>query len=201
MKKALRVIKKIALILLIIILTIAFIGGVIWALDFTGVINFYKTASKLPVVGKMIPKPEGTKPKKTPLQLENEKLREGNKALQDNFAKQTAELQKKMQDAEHQLSVAEEKNKRLETEKKALKGTVDSLQLWKESQQGEDLNYKSLAKYYATMKPDKAVKIMENLDNDVVAGILLNLDEETAASMLSAMDPKKAADVMKQMKQ
>lgn len=57
--------------------------------------------------------------------------------------------------------------------------------------------YKDLAGYYAGMKPDSAVAILNNLDPQMVAGILHEMDKDQAGQIFAAMDPVQAAKVIK----
>lgn len=202
MKKALRILKKTLLIILAIVIPLAFLAGVVWALDFTGVINFYKFAQKVPVVGTMLPVPEDEKAvKKTPLQLENEKLRSEVEEFRQRLKKETGNLQKKINSLQKELEAKERENEKLKSDKQGLQETVDSLEIWKEEQEGQKLSYESLGRYYAEMKPAKAASIMKNLDNDVTIGILLNLEDEQVTAILSAMEDAKAAEIVNGMRQ
>ncbi|KNZ70883.1 MgtE integral membrane protein [Thermincola ferriacetica] len=198
--KPFRILKKILLILFLLALIFGFIAAVLWALDFTGVLNVQKMGQKIPVVGKYIADDNNKQSEKSPLQLENEQLRMENRQLKEQLDRQKRQLSGEIEDIKHKLAVAEEKNKKLAKDKQSLQNTVDSLQEWKSQQEGQTLSYESLGRYYAEMKPDKAAQIMNNLPDDVTIGILLNLEDEQVTAILSAMDPKKAASIVDQMR-
>ncbi len=64
-------------------------------------------------------------------------------------------------------------------------------------EQQKELNKRAgkLATYYAGMKPQEAVDIMKNLENDEVITILNRMDDATAAKILALFDPGRAATI------
>jgi len=54
-------------------------------------------------------------------------------------------------------------------------------------------NYSRLAKLYGAMKPDEAVPILNQIEDEQVLAILLKMEDDQAAKILAAMEPKRAA--------
>jgi len=100
-----------------------------------------------------------------------------------------------------QLEIVNTEKQALLEERETLQGTLASMKSLQEQQAGAEVSYQKLAEYYAEMKPEAAVNIMNNLADEVTIGILQYLDNEQAAKILSAMDPEKAAGIVDQMKQ
>ncbi len=177
---------------LVFFLSLGFLAGTVWALDYFAVVNISKIIREIPVVGKMLPAPkEGpSKKPKNPLEDENKKLSSEIERLKINAG-----------GLEKRLEVIQKEKQSLVDLKNNLQATLNSLQTWKDQHEGAKLSYEKLAKYYAEMKPEAAVKIMNNLSDEVIIGILQNLNDEQVAKILSAMDPNKAAGLVDQMKQ
>lgn len=196
-------VKRVLSIVLMVVLSLGLLAGTLWVLDFLAVFNVYKTAQQIPVVGKLLPpraKDNFGQPvvEKNPLEDEVNKLKSEKQKLQnqiDSLQKGTGELQKK-------LEVANQEKQSLTDAKNSLQASLDALQLQVSNQQkSSKINYDSLGNYYGEMKPDAAVKIMDNLSDDVVIGILRKLENDQVAKILSAMDPNRAATLTDKMKQ
>lgn len=56
--------------------------------------------------------------------------------------------------------------------------------------------HKELADYYANMKPDAAVAILNNHTSQLVAGILHEMEKDQAGEILSRLDPEQAAELI-----
>jgi flagellar protein FlbB len=65
--------------------------------------------------------------------------------------------------------------------------------------QQEAKRISKVAKLYGDMKPDEAVAIMAQLDNDTVLAILNKMEEEQVAKILALFDPKRSANLTKEM--
>jgi len=187
-----------------VILSLGLLVGTLWVLDFLAVFNIYKTAQQVPVVGKLLPpraKDNFGKPvvQNKPLEDEINRLKSENKELQNQITSLktgTGELQKK-------LEIANQEKMSLTDAKNTLQKSLDALQLQikTETEQTSNINYDSLGDYYGEMKPDAAVKIMENLPDDVVIGIIRKLESDQVAKILSVMDASRAARLTDKMKQ
>lgn len=59
--------------------------------------------------------------------------------------------------------------------------------------------YRRLAKIYSEMKPEEAVRIMDNLPDQEVVEILSFMKEREVADILSLMEPEQAADLLQKM--
>lgn len=75
----------------------------------------------------------------------------------------------------------------------------DLEKLDKQRKQEEARRIGKLASYYGGMKPEEAVPILNNLDDDTVIAILAKMEEDQVAKLLAAMDAKRAARLTDQM--
>lgn len=180
---------------LLIISIIGVIIGGIYALDFLGVINVSKMLSEVPVVGRFFTD-DNTKSKKTSTKKEdtNQLLLDANRKLADN----NKDLSAKLANLDKEIS-------RLNAEK------IDSETKYNEElakvkaendpdlKNAEEEKYRKLAKYYGSMKPDAAVKILIEMDDNLVIEILNRIEPDQVSKILSKMDPKKAANLSSQM--
>jgi len=187
--------------ILIIVFSLSLIAGTVWVLDFFAVINVKKMAQSIPVVNKLVPPPKSENQQnpleKNPLYKENLSLKDQNRKLaaeEDRLNKEMGELQKK-------IEVAGKEKQTLLEAKNNLQAALDSLEAANEEVAAGEANYDELAKYYSEMKPVAAVKIMENLNDEVNIGILQKLEDEQVAKILSAMDPERAAELVNKMNQ
>ena len=192
-------VKKILSRIILAILILGIIAGAVWVLDWLAVIDVSNTARKIPVIGKMVPADKETDKNKdqaqkkaqlNPLEEENKKL----KADIEKLKGQAGKLQK-------ELETVNKEKQTLLTERENLKNTLDTLKNAQAQQEGTKLSYQKLAQYYAEMKPDAAVGIMNNLSDEVIVGILQYLENDQVAKILSAMDPERAAEIVEKMKQ
>jgi flagellar protein FlbB len=60
-------------------------------------------------------------------------------------------------------------------------------------------NISKLSQLYSGMKPQEAVAILNNLDDQTISNILKKMDENQAAMILVAMDTKRASAISKEM--
>lgn len=70
---------------------------------------------------------------------------------------------------------------------------VEKERLEKLRQQEETKRISKLARLYGSMKPEEAVPILNQLDDDIVLLILNKMEDEQVAKLLAAMDNKRAA--------
>ncbi len=203
---------------LVVILFLGIAGGILWLLDFLAVINLSKTLGKIPVVSKFVYQSDNQaerikKPliiEKTAAEKENEKLKQENNELVTANQKLIAENKKLASEIEQvkrekssltkQMEVLKKEKQNLIAERDALNMTLDSMQESQTTDETQELGYQKLGKIYAEMKPKDAVKIMENLSDEVVIGILLQLEDDQVAKILSEMNPEKAAVLVDSMK-
>lgn len=66
-------------------------------------------------------------------------------------------------------------------------------------QQEEQKRISKLARLYGAMKPDEAVAIMNQLDDDMVLAIFSRMEEEQVAKILALLDAKRAARLTQEM--
>ncbi|MGI6405913.1 MAG: MotE family protein [Syntrophaceticus sp.] len=62
--------------------------------------------------------------------------------------------------------------------------------------EGQREVYKELAEYYANMKPESAVAILNNHPSQLVAGILHEMEKDQAGEILSRLEPEQAAELI-----
>lgn len=60
-------------------------------------------------------------------------------------------------------------------------------------------NISKLSQLYSGMKPQEAVAILNNLDDQTISNILKKMDENQAAMILAAMDTKRASAISKEL--
>lgn len=72
---------------------------------------------------------------------------------------------------------------------------VDLAQQIKLQQQEEAKRLSKLARLYNTMKPEEAVPILNELDDNLVISIFNKMEEEQVSKILALMDPQKAAQL------
>ncbi len=126
--------------------------------------------------------------------------------------KQAEEAAAKKQEEElkaQEAKLAEEAAAKKEQEKKQADGApsapgknaagnkeqeqIDLKKLAEERQKELNKRASKLANYYAGMKPQEAVEIMKNMDNEEVIVILNRMDDATASKILAMFDPARAA--------
>lgn len=184
-------------IILIIICFLGLVGGGVWALDYLAVIDTGKTVEKIPVVGQYFAEEQGENPEGTtdetpvdPLQEENEKL-----------AAEIVNLKKTVGELEQQVELQKMENDGLLEERDEFEKSLASMKQSLQENEASKQSYQQLAKYYGAMKPVSAVKIMNNLSDEVVIGILQFMEDDQVAKILSAMDPVRAAELVDQMRE
>ncbi|MCR4440973.1 MAG: hypothetical protein QHH10_01835 [Peptococcaceae bacterium] len=163
--------------LIILCLVASFLGG-LWAASAMGIIDLTGMLGQLPVVGGYFVKPEQAQPKVpavSPIEEENIQLR---------VAK--VELEKKILDLEKEKAT-------LLSQVEEIQQELAALREYKEQKERARLKAEEMAMYYKEMKPEAAVKVMNNLDDSTVVAILPLLEKEQAAKILSLMEPQRAA--------
>lgn len=196
---------RIFLITLVLAIILVMVAGILWFLDLMAVISLRDTLENVPIVNKMVYEPEGERNKikkplsleKTPAEKENERL----KKESENLVMQINQLKRDYGQLAKQLEVANKHKQTLTAEKESLSSTLESLQLASGEEEASKLSYRKLAGYYAEMKPQAAVSIMDNLSDEVIIGILQYLEDDQVAKILSAMKPERAAELVNKMKQ
>lgn len=82
------------------------------------------------------------------------------------------------------------------------KGKVDDSELQKQAkikQQEEAKRISKLARLYGGMKPDEAVVILNNLDDNTVLDILSKMEDEQVSKIMAKLDSKRAANLTQAM--
>lgn len=179
--------KKISAVFLVII-GLAGLGGILYGLDYLGFLDLKPLVSKVPYVdkipylAKVLPSKTATQiPEANPLELENKHLKNQVKSL------------------ERQVKLLTQEKEALAQAKDQLEAEFQEIKSTQAAESGVQINYQQLSQYYAQMKPDVAVKIMDNLENEMVIGIFLKMEDEQVSKILSKMDPKRAANLVKLM--
>ncbi len=163
---------------LFVVCLIVIVGGGILAASTTGWIDIKDWAAKIPVLDRWVENEAADK-------SESVSLAEENKLLKSRIAELERELKK-----------LKEREAALVEIKKDLEKTVALKEEKVAQDQAEKEGYRALAAYYAGMKPDTAVAILNNLDSEAVAEILYAMDKEQAGEILAAMDPARAAELL-----
>jgi flagellar motility protein MotE (MotC chaperone) len=180
--------KTLIISILLIVLNIGLIIGLLYLLNYIGVVNAEAILSKLPGF------------KRRPVKITWTMLEE-------------EELQKIRDSIEEKLKVLKKEEARLKVKEKKIEKREKELKLWEEKlaeeerlfeeriAQYEDQEAKlnKLAKYYQSMNPREAALILENLDDMTVINILRRMKDETVAITLMKMDPKRASEISRKM--
>lgn len=128
-----------------------------------------------------------------PLFSERTKVDKNNKKYAVTLEEENKQLKKRIADLETTL----ENLKRQEAATLTSQGNLQKLNSEQEQKRQEKL--RALADYYASMKPNVAVEIMKNLDQQLVIEILQVMDKEQVGEILAAMEPARAAKLMEEM--
>ena len=102
-------------------------------------------------------------------------------------------LRKEKKDLEYQLNVLQGEKTRLLEQVTNLQTELTKLRADFLEQEIIALNVEELATYYQEMKPEAAVKIMDNLDDETIMLILPLLEKKQTAKIIALMDPLRAA--------
>jgi flagellar protein FlbB len=84
----------------------------------------------------------------------------------------------------------------------AARGIIDDSELQKQAkikQQEEAKRISKLARLYGGMKPDEAVAILNQLDDNVVLGILNKMEDEQVSKIMPLFDSRRAANLTQAM--
>ncbi|HWR40407.1 MAG TPA: magnesium transporter MgtE [Patescibacteria group bacterium] len=154
------------LFLLMVLVSVGFLAGI-----FLKVIDMQKIASDYPVVGKFFPKP---KMNFEPVDLAPDITPIPPIAPPKSSVEQPAPLPPVQPGMLTKEDIEKQEKIRKQEEAKRIG---------------------KLAKLYAEMKPDEAVVILKELDDNTVIQILERLEESQSAKILSLFDPKRAAKI------
>lgn len=177
---------KLFIIVLSFVCIFAVVIGAAWAMQKAKIFDVRAPLSKIPVVKNYIqlPQDEAEKIPQSPLEKENKEIKEQLTARESNAKA-----------ADEKVLVLEAEKTKLLTSIEGLTKEIATLKGAKETKDRSAQNSKELALYYREMKPEAAVKIMNNLDDSTVTAILPLLEKEQAAKILSQMDPVRAAGI------
>lgn len=162
------------------------IAAAVYALDWFGVVKVRDTLSRVPVVGQLFPAKEKQKEESTTEKIA--RLEKENSQYKSEIAK----INKEKEELKKQVKTLEEQLNSLT----AVTGEEKKNASGKEA--GEE-GIEKLAAFYAAMKPQEAVAIMNYLDDELVVRILSAMDEEQAGKILAAMEPRRAAAIAAEM--
>lgn len=81
----------------------------------------------------------------------------------------------------------------------ALPADADKEKLAKSLKQEETKRISKVARLYGDMKPDEAVAIMTQLDDETVLAVFSKMEEEQVAKILALFEPKRSASLTKEM--
>lgn len=110
-------------------------------------------------------------------------------AVEQALIKENEELRARITELEQELS------ERTHSEDEAEGGTEPNTGLVAGSKEQKEV-YKELAEYYANMKPDAAVAILNNHTSQLAAGILHEMEKDQAGEILSRLDTEQAAELI-----
>lgn len=191
--------KKIIKILILIVLILLVMGGAVYVLIRSGILQAPRFLPSLPVVGQFF----GPEVKST----EDPAVVKANK--QNQILQKSIGLKdKEMEALQDQLDKAQEQLKKSKQGEKQTKEDLDkvSQQLLTLQEQNSNASstdkadaYKDIAKYFNEMKTKESADILGRLKDEDVIGILGEMESDTAAEVLQNMDRNKAASVTRKM--
>jgi flagellar motility protein MotE (MotC chaperone) len=182
--------RKAPLVLIIFCLLALLVGG-LWAAHFIGLINLAPLVKDVPYLNQWIedpfadeapiptPSPPPPSPTVNPLETENRELR--------------LKIEELQQDLLDQTTVYEREKTEALRENTALKAQVEELETYRSNTEAQAADADKTAAYLAGMKPDAIVKVMDNLDDNMVVQIFELLSESQVSKVLALMDPERAA--------
>ncbi|MGI6144356.1 MAG: hypothetical protein GX092_07780 [Clostridia bacterium] len=172
---------KKTMMIFIIVLFIIFSAG-LFAAHQTGFINLNPLFAQIPGMDSfVVEKPEN--------------INESGKILISPIEKENEELRKEKRDLEFKITTLEGEKTKLLEQLTELQTELTQLKIELKQQKKAVLNAEELAAYYQEMKPAAVVKIMDNLDDEVVVTILPLLEDKQTAEIIALMDPLRAATI------
>jgi flagellar motility protein MotE (MotC chaperone) len=172
--------KKIMMILIIFLFII--LGAGLFAAHQTGFINLNPLLTQIPGMESfVVEKPESTD--------------ESGKILISPIEKENEKLRKEKKDLEFKITTLEGEKTKLLEQVTELQTELTQLKIEIKKQKTAVLNAEELAAYYQEMKPGAVVRIMDNLDDEVVVTILPLLENKQTAEIIALMDPLRAATI------
>jgi len=191
--------EKFLMISIPIVFTVVLLGVLLTLFNVDVRNNALELAKKIPVVKNWVPDPV-LDPEKEQLE-KSEKQVESAEATIEKLKSQVTAKEAELKAAKDAASA--ETQKTAELQKKlddANKAAETAATAQPESESDYQKQIKSLAKMYADMSPSKAAPILQNMTNEEMV-LMLNAMQSTARTkVLEKMDPKTAADVSMLMK-
>lgn len=156
----------------------AALGGLLWAADLSGLISIKDATANLSYKAVFMKQPPGNTdsiPTESPIEKENLELRAALRNLEERLAALEGEktsLLKQLEETQQELTV---------------------LRVYQREKESLIVNTGQMASYYAEMKPEAVVEVMNNLDDNTVMSILPLLEKDQVAKILALMEPQRAA--------
>lgn len=192
--------------ILLLISVLAVLAGLVYTLDWLGVIDAGKTIAKLtgdnPAKIADKSKQAAVKPtakstaKSTAKRVTKEASQNSTDSRLETLQKENTQLKATAGNLQKQISALTAEKEALSQKQLSMEQEILNKDTAADSTSTKTDSFKQIAKYYAEMKPQDAVAILKNLDDDTVIGILVNLDSDQTAKILTAMDAKKAAQLI-----
>jgi len=172
--------KKIIVVLIVFLFII--LGAGFFAAHQTGFINLNPILAYIPGMESFI--------------IENpENNKESGKTLVSPIEKENEELRKGKKDLEFKITTLEEEKTKLLEQVTEMQTELTQLKIEIKQQKTAVLNAEQLATYYQEMKPEAVVRIMDNLDDEIIVTILPILEAKQTAEIIALMDPLRAATI------
>lgn len=166
-------------ILILIAIVIVFGAGVFAACQ-TGYLKLDPLFAQIPGLGSLVAENQ-------------EALKQQENSLVSPIEKENKKLRKENKDLEYKLTTLEGEKTKLLEQVTELQTELTKLRADITEQKTAVLNAEELAAYYQEMKPEAVVKIMDNLDDEVLLTILPLLEKKQTAKIIALMDPQRAA--------
>ncbi|MDD2212090.1 MAG: hypothetical protein PHC81_01630 [Clostridia bacterium] len=170
--------KKLTILILIAIVIVCGVGA--FAAHQTGYLNLNPILAQIPGMGDFVVEYPET-------------LKEQGNLLVSPIETENKTLRKEKRDLEHKLTLLEGEKTKLLEQVTELQTELTKLKVDITKQETAVLQVEELAAYYQEMKPDAVVKIMDNLDDELILTILPLLEKKQTGKILALMDPQRAA--------
>ena len=116
-----------------------------------------------------------------------------NELISSPLENENNQLRQLRRDLEYQITNLEHEKTKLLEQITELQTELTEIKAKLIKQETKAINIEELAAYYQEMKPEAAVRIMDNLDDDIVVTILSLLEKKHTAKIIALMDPYRAA--------
>lgn len=182
-----------------IIFTIVLLGVLLTMLNADVRSNVLELANKIPIVKNWVPDPPADPEREA--RQQSEEQAESSEATINELKAQLAEQAGLVQQANEEKEALQHLIAALENEVQLLEEQQAAALETAAANEGYNEQISDMAKLYASMKPSKAVPILENLTNEELVQIFSAMNNSARTAILERMNPEKAAEVTVKLKE